>query len=43
MAVPSKNSILDFLYNHKEDLVRAQLWLDGKRAFSFSYLHRKNY
>ena len=42
LAVPSKRSVKDFLHNHKEDLVSAQLWLDGKIAFSFSYLHRKN-
>ncbi len=29
MAVPSKNSVLDFLYNRKEDLVSAQLLLYG--------------
>ena len=41
MAVPSKKSVKDFLYNRKEDLVSALLWLDGKIAFSFSYLHKK--
>lgn len=41
MAVPSKSSVKDFLYNHKEDLVRALLWLDGKIAFSFSCIHKK--
>jgi len=41
MAIPSKSSVKDFLYNRKEDLVIALLWLDGKMAFSFSYLHKK--
>ena len=28
MAVPSKNSVLDFLFNRKEALVSSQLLLD---------------